>query len=244
MEEITTILPLVRLISVIVVTIGVSIAVLTFFTNRKDKAKELKEKKSVFYIERCEVALNEVWNNINKPQLDELGNYTIVELLSDYQELKEQVTIEEHKHALNLTESRYRNLIHNVISQANINYVIGIDVPSESNDFDVTYEKLRSVAESSLSDFPIIKGSNYFYGHLMFINGANTEFFESIASFISDKDKDTIVCSYKANHRALKSLRRKYPVFIAAYSFLVSVEQERELQELVKPVSTMFKKKA
>ncbi len=244
LDKITELLPLIRLISVIVVTFGVSIAVLTFVTNRRDKANESKDKKSSFYLERCESALSEVWLNISKPKLDEVGSYTIVQLLSNYHELKEKVTVDEHKHALNLTESRYCNLIHNVISHADLNYIIGIDVSAGTRDFDAAYENLKAIAESSLASSPIIVGSNYFYGHLMFLNGTNTDFFEAIVSFISDKDRETIEKAYKSNFRALKSLRRKYPIFIAAYSFLVSVEQERELKQLDKPVLTMFKKQA
>ncbi|MCD9543401.1 hypothetical protein GLP24_00675 [Photobacterium carnosum] len=240
-EKIVYFLPLVRLVSVVFVTLGVTIAVMTFITNRIDKRDEKVHKKSSFYLERCEDALKELWKNFTKTQLDEIGNYTIVEILNSYDELKKKITVEEHKHALNLTESRYINLIYNVISQADLKYVVGLDIDVLNMDFDDVYKEIKIIAESSLPNNSIIKGSNYFYGHLMYKNGASTELFEVVAAFISDKEKDTVASSYKNNQRALKSLRRKLPVFMAAYSYLVGVEQKRELTDLPKPISTVLK---
>ena len=242
MESITQLLPLIRLISVIFVTIGVSIAVLTFVTNRKDKKKDNNDKKSAFYLERCEEALAELWKCFNKVDLDEVSNYTIIEILKNYDELKQYINVDEHKHALGLKETRYKNLIYNFISQAKLSYIVGMEgLDNSITDFDKVYAHIKHKVEESVDNEPLIRASNHFYGHLAYPNGANTDLFEIVASFITEKNKEDIVTGYRADPRALKSLRRRLPVFMAAYSYIVSVEQGREATKLAKPVPTLFK---
>ncbi|QUM86326.1 hypothetical protein [Moritella sp. 28] len=236
-------IPFVQLVSTLIVMIGVSIAVMTYRSNRNDKVKGENENRSRFYLERCEKALKDLWDCFNKDILDEVSNYTVVEILKTYDELKVKITLTEHLHALSLNEQYYKNLIFRKVSLADLNYVVGTKGFDKSiRDFDVAYEYIKDKVESSNSCEPLIRGSNFFYGHLMYPNGSSSEFFEFVSSFITEKNRDEISVSYRSNKRALKSLRRRLPIFMAAYSYMIGVEQGREVKDLVRPIPTTMKK--
>ena len=247
LSSITDVLPVVRLITLLVMTVGVVIAVKTYSHNRADKNKDKQENTSQFYLERCELALDELWLQFKAEKLNEVSVYSIVGILKSYKEIRKNVNVDVHLHVLSLKEQQYKNLISNKVVNGSLVYFVGFKSSNkEIKDFDSVYSEIKNMVDCSALNIDelesqLILASNYFYGHLMYLNGTSCEFFESVASFLTDIPMEDIAENFKNKERPLKSIRRRYPVLMGAYRYLLNVELKKEGTHIQLPVSTIFK---
>lgn len=219
---------------------GVCIAAATYRKNSKDRASEKEESSSKFYLDQCIECLSDLWDCYSKDKLNEIEASKVSSIISSYSKLTEYVKHDAHKHVLSLKENHYKVLIANRISKPKLEYLIGFTCAdfSPNSGYDTSYGTIKDIVKvSELTrevEYPI-RISNEFYGKVVYLNGVSRDFFESTIGFIENIPVLEISNTFKFKQRGLKSIRRKYPVFMAAYRYLFNIELGNETVDFELP---------
>lgn len=221
-------------------TCGVAIAAVTYRKNSRDRASERIESNSKFYLDQCIECLSDLWDCYSKEKLNEIEASKVSSIITSYSKLSEHIKSDAHRHVINLKENHYKTLIANRISKPELEYLTGFTCAdfSVGSCYDTSYGVIKDIIKvSELTrkiEYPI-RISNEFYGKLVYLNGVSRDFFEFTISFIENIPVTEVSNTFKYKQRGLKSIRRKYPVFMAAYRYLFNIELGSETIELELP---------
>jgi len=226
-----------RTIALIVLSVGVFIAALTFNKSVRDRKDDAAVSSSRFYLDQCVEILKELWKLLDRDIVKEPDIQAIINIINDYPKIKVGVTHSSHLSIINLKEQHYRSQISKKLEKSDFKYFIGVN-PSNfvlsEYDFFKAYDTLRKMIEiDEIANFEstekrIIKISNEFYGDLVFYNDSNEQFFISVLSFVSQLKEENIKINLYDKKLRLKDYRRRYPIAMACLIFLVNVRKGDE----------------